>query len=280
MNHLRRLGLMVLLSLLFGSTAVAGQWEDYSKFMDRFYSLEQQEFDRVSCRIVLSTLDDILSSIRTQFKPLGDKIEIIENVSEFALSFDRSSGLSFNLPLFDVRIISEEGIRDRGQVERGIKYMKDGFQMQIDGATQMIQGLFEGYVTPKERDYSIKEMSVRGNEVKIIYEKGGNEFTDIYSNNECNSTMIMPSGRTQSRMQYVSVGKKLSISSAKIQLNQAGMTANTDVSVEYKDLKGIVFPSRIITKNNLIMDNMEQNTQLEILFADCEVEGKKGAVLK
>ena len=195
MNYLRRIWLSLLLSLLICSTAIAGQWEDYSKFMDRFYFLDKQNFDNVSCRVVLSTLDEMLSNIKIQLKPLEDKIKIIEDISEFKLNFNRTHGLSFNLPSFDARIISEEGIRDRDQVERGIKYMKNGFQMQIDGVTQMIRGLFETYLSPKESDYNIKEVTISGDEAKMVYEKEGNEFTDIYSKNECNSTVIMLSGK-------------------------------------------------------------------------------------
>ena len=249
MNYLRRIWLSLLLSLLISSTAIAGQWEDYSRFIDRFYLLDKQNFDNVSCRVVLSTLDEMLSNIRTQLKPFEDKIQITEDISEFKLNFNRTKGLSFNLPSFDIRIISEEGIRDRDQVERGIKYMKDGFQMQIDGVTQMIRGLFEAYLSPKENDYNIKEVTIRGDEAKMVYEKEGNEFTDIYSKNKCNSTVIMPSGTAQSDMQFTIIGDKLLMDNASIQLSQTSMSSNTNVFINYKEVKGIIFPTKIVSKS-------------------------------
>jgi hypothetical protein len=272
MNYLRRIWLSLLLSLFICSTAIAGQWEDYSRFMDRFYFLDKQNFDSISCRVVVSTLDEMLSNVRTQLKPFEDKIQIVEDISEFKLNFNRTHGLSFNLPSFDARIISQEGIRDRGQVERGIKYMKNGFQMQIDGVTQMIRGLFEAYLTPKESDYSIKEVTISGDEAKMIYEKEGNQTTDIYSKNTCNSTAIMPSGKAESNMNFAIVGEKLLIDNVSIQLTQASMSSNTDLVIDYKEIKGIIFPTKIISKSKLVMGNMAQEGQFEINLVDCTME--------
>jgi hypothetical protein len=272
MNYLPRIWLSLLLSLLVCSTAIAGQWEDYSRFMDRFYFLDKQNFDKVSCRVVVSTIDEMLSNIRTQLKPFEDKIQIIEDISEFKLNFNRTRGLSFNLPSFDARIISEDGIRDREQVERGMKYMKNGFQMQIDGVTQMIRGLFEAYLTPKESDYDLKEVTISGDEAKMIYEKEGNQFTDIYLKDNCNSTAIMPSGKSQSYMRFAIVGEKLLMDNVSIQLNQAGMSSNTDLVIDYKQIKGVIFPTKINSKSKLIMGNMAQEGQFEINLKDCTVE--------
>jgi hypothetical protein len=271
-NYLRSILLSLLLSLLICSAAIAGQWEDYSRFMDRFYFLDKQNFDNVSCRVVLSTLDEMLSNIKTQLKPMEDKIKIIEDISDFKLNFNRTHGLSFNLPSFDARIISEAGIRDRDRVERGIRYMKNGFQMQIDGVTQMIRGLFEAYLSPKESDYNIKEVTISGDEAKMVYEKEGSEVTDIYSKNECNSTVIMPSGKTQSNIKFTIVGDKLIMHNASIQLSQTSMSTSTNFSINYKEVKSIIFPTKIISKTKVVMQNVVQEGQFEINLVDCTVE--------
>ena len=272
MKYLHRSLLSLLLSLLICSTAIAGQWEDYSRFMDRFYFLDKQNFDNVSCRVVVSTLDDMLSKIKTQLKPMEDKIKIIEDFSEFKLNFNRTHGLSFHLPSFDAQIISEEGIRDRDRVERGIRYMKNGFQMQIDGVTQMIRGLFETYLSPKESDYNIKEVTIGGDEAKIVYEKEGSEVTYVYSKNECNSTVIMPSGTTQSNIKFTIVGDKLIMHDASVQLSQTSMSTSTNISINYKEIKSIIFPTQIIGKSKVVMQNMAQEGQYEINLVDCTVE--------
>lgn len=272
MNYLRRIWFPLLLSLLICSTAIAGQWEDYSRFMDRFYFLDKQNFDSVSCRVVVPSLDEMLSNIKTQLKPMEDKIKITENISEFKLNFNRTHGLSFNLPSFDARIISEEGIRDRDQAERGIRYMKNGLQMQIDGVTQTIRGLFETYLSPKESDYNIKEVTISGDEAKMVYEKEGSEVTDIYSNSECNSTVIMPSGKTQSNIKFTIVGDKLIMHNASIQLSQTSMSTSTDISIYYKKVKSIIFPTKITGKSKVVMQNMTQEGQLEINLVDCMVK--------
>ena len=263
---------VILLLSLSTSLSAADNWQKYSTFMDRFYYLNKQNCNDISCRIKVSTLDTSLAQVREQLKSLKGKIKITENISEFSLNFNKDSGLTFNLPSFDVKIVSDKGIKDREQVETGIKYMKQGFQMQIDGATTTIRGLFASYIFPKREDLNIKAITVNKDEAKIIYETGQSKVTEIYEGKTCKQIMQSPSISSQTNLKFRDVGDKLLVDTADVTLKLVDATIDSKTSVEYQEVKGISFPAKLVTDFKMEFKNQKMEGQVIIFFENCEVK--------
>lgn len=263
---------VMLFLALSTSLSAADKWQEYSTFMDRFYYLSNQNFSDISCRIKISTLNDSLAQVREQLKPLEGKIKIIENISEFSLNFNKDSGLTFNLPSFDVKIVSDKNIENRERVETGIKYMKQGFQMQIDGATTTIRALFDSYILPKRENFNINVITVNKDKAKIIYEKEQSKFTDIYAGKTCKSIMQSPSISSQANLKFRDVGDKLIFERGDVTLKMGDGTVDTKMSVEYQEVKGIVFPAKLVAVYQTVSKNLKQEGQVTIFFENCEVK--------
>lgn len=271
MKYMFRIGLMLFVGLA-ASSVVASQWDAYSQFMDNFYHLDDQKFNNISCGISVSLLDNTLAHLKTQLKALEGKLEIEESVSEFRLNYNRHEGLTFQLPSFDVRLISEDEIKDRNKVETGIKMMKQGFQHQVDGAVQMIEGIFKSYLSPCKKDVKIKQLSIGPDETTIIYEESGNTGTDIYSGKTCKSKVTGAFGQIESDIRYATTGKKLIIESADICIEQGMSTSTSKVVVEYQTVGSIILPKRIRTTTKQVMQGLQQQGQFDITFTDCKID--------
>jgi hypothetical protein len=263
---------IILFLSLSTSLSAADNWQEYATFMDRFYYLNKQNFNDISCRIKVSSLNDSLAQVREQLKPLGGKIKIVENISEFSLNFNKDSGLTFNLPSFDVKIVSDKSIKDREKVETGIKYMKQGFQMQIDGVTTTISGLFASYILPKREDFNIKAITVNKDKAKIVYEMGQGKFTDIYKGKTCKQIMQSPSISSQANVTFRDVGEKLILDMADVTVKLVDATIDTKMSVEYQEVKNIVFPAKLVTDFKMASKNQKQEGQIIIFFENCEIK--------
>ena len=270
--HGLRVVLALLLFILLPNFVVASQWDEYSEFINQFYYLDNQNFNNISCGVGVSTIKNSMAQMKAQLKPLEDKIKIIENLSDFRLNFNRSSGLKLNPPYFDVKIVSEGGITDRDKVETGIKMMKDGMQYQINGVSETIEGLFEGYVLPKKEDIKIKKIVKNKDGVQIVYEKDGNNITSIYSGNSLKSKLTSHDVEIKSEETFQKIGNKLIVKSASANMEQGLNTTNINMALEYQEIKSVVFPAKIVSKFKLIMQDLQQEGQSEISFINCTVD--------
>jgi hypothetical protein len=272
MRHAIKIIFIILFISLSTSLSAADNWQEYSTFMDRFYYLNKQNFNDISCRIKVSTLDASLAQVREQLKPLEGKIKITENSAEFSLNYNKDSGLTFNLPSFDVKIVSDKGIKDREKLETGIKYMKQGFQMQVDGVTTTIRGLFASYILPKREDFNIKKITVNKDKAKIIYEAGQSKFTEVYEGKTCKQIMESPSLSSQTTIKFRDIGEKLILDMADVTLKSIDATTDTKMSVEYQEVRNISFPAKLVTDFKMEFKNQKMEGQVIIFFENCEVK--------
>jgi len=267
------LGAILSVWLLAASNLVmASPWDEYSEFMNQFYYLDKQNFNNISCDVEVSTISNNLAQLRAQLKPLEDRIKIVENLSDFRISFTRENGLEISMPSFDVKLISEEGIADRERVEAGIQMMKDGMRYQIDGAAQTIEGLFEEYSSPREGSINIKKMTREKDGVHILYEKDGAEVTKIYSGNTLKLSAIDSMHEVRSEETFEKAGGKLIVKSATAQVKQGPNTIGHDMSVEYQSIRSVVFPAKVTSRSTIITQDARQEGLFDIRFVNCRVD--------
>jgi hypothetical protein len=272
-----KFGIVVLLLFLPSSFVAASQWDEYSAFIEKFYYLDKQEFTDISCQIDVSSLNNSVEQIKAQLKPFESDITIIENVSEFRMNLNRKTGLTFNLPFLDVKIVSEEGIKDPETVRSGIDMMKLGFKQQVTGTTQVIMSIFESYISPKKETFKIKNFSTDQDEVTLIYETDTIDVTQKFSGNRCKMEIVSKKPvngarfNVQSEMVFEKIEDRMTVSEIFTHLDNGMMTTDTHTSVKYHIVKTVLFPSTITNKSKLVTQGARLEGEVTIHLRNCRM---------
>jgi hypothetical protein len=268
-----RIAFLILLLLFSCTFAIAeDQWKEYSSFMDRFYYLDKQDFNSISCEIYLPTFNNLLSQTKEQLKNMTDAIEITENISDFRLIVNKKSGLTFIKPSIDIKIISEEKIKDRNKLELGNEYLRQGFRSQIEGAIQMIEGLFGTYISPKRDLLKIKQISRNNNEFKVVYEINNYHNTEIYSENRGSSEQISNRVKTLTKSEFQAIDDKLITKSADIHIDDSVSTQDVKITIDYQKINTIILPSKIVTQSKIALSASHMEGQNEIFLRNCKID--------
>jgi hypothetical protein len=253
--------------------ADADDWNKYLDILDNFYTLNQQDFKSISCHIEVPLINNILRQVHSQLDKLGDKIAITEDLASFGLTYSKQKGLTIHHPAFDVRIISEKGIKDRAKAKKGIDMMKTGFSQSVEGVAMQLEGFFEGfgYQVPRETDYRIKEIRNDNGVYTVTYEKENSSFTEIYSGNQRKVTEMSANGEKSSSVENYdkAANGKLVLSDAHAVIDAPQTKMELDVSVSYQDVKNLIFPSHIVTRVKQSIQTIKTEGQVDIYLENC-----------
>jgi len=226
----------------------ADNWNKYLQLANRFYRLDEQNFNSISCKIEVSQIENqIKPAIELVSKSAQGKIEIKENLADFSLTYSKNGGVSIFYPSLDVKIISEEEMADPVKVKKGLEMMKDGFKQEIDGTATTLKELFEEYESPKKSKYKIKEVKEYEKTYMAKYEYENSNYIETCSNNQCKVKQTNSFG-----IEGSSVNNYKNIADNKLLLTDAHvtMTSNTmgnmemNVKVDYEKVKDVVFPTQ------------------------------------
>ena len=113
--------LIIFLSLTFLAYGSESEWEKFIELKERYYYLDKQQFNEISCIVEVPLIVNLIEQIKKQLAPLKENVEIRENPSTFVLTYSPQSGLSFSNPEFDIILKNKEGIADPERVNNGIK---------------------------------------------------------------------------------------------------------------------------------------------------------------
>jgi hypothetical protein len=257
--------------LAFPLQAFSNDWSKYLNATDRFYNLDKQEFNNISCNIEVPVTTNLVKQLREQFEPMKDKIEIKENLADFRLTYIKNSGLNISYPSFDIRIISEEGMADPAKVKKGIEQVKAGFKQQIEGYAMQLQGLLEGFDAPKKSKYKIKEIKDGETSYTAVYEKDGSNITETYSHNRRKVKQISKSGdEISSTENYKNIANnKLLLTDAQANIKNAMGIMEMNVTISYEKIKDVIFPTHIDGRFRQSMQTIKQEGQFDIYLKNC-----------
>jgi hypothetical protein len=272
MRSIRIFFFALLLLLNYNFARAEEHWKEYSSFMDRFYYLDKQSFNNISCEVYLSTFNDMLAQTKEQFKCIEDKIYITENISDFKLNLNKEDGLLFVKPSLDVKIISEEGIEDRTKVDSGMEYLRTGFKMYVEGTIHILEGLFGMYISPNSESLKINQISRDDNKFKVVYETNGSHNTDVYSGDRCVSEQISDNIKILIKSEFTAVDNKLITKIADIHIDNAGNIQDVNMIIDYQKIKTIVLPSKIVSKAKIAFPDAQMEGQSEIFLRNCKVD--------
>jgi hypothetical protein len=273
MNHLMRYFLIAVF-LILPTSAIADKWDKYVLSMDRFYNLDKQNFESISCDIEVPLTKNQVKQLHDQFDQMKDKVELEENLTAFRMTYTKKTGLTFNQPALNIKIISENGMSDPAKVKKGIEMVETGFKHQIDGTIMQLQGLFDGLDTLKKSEYKIKEIKDDGRSYTAEYEKGGNNITEAFLHNQRNVIQISKNGDKISSTEYyksINGNNKLLLTGVQADINNAMGNIEMSVTISYEKLKGIFFPTHTSNHIKQVIQTLKQEGQFDIYLRNCTV---------
>jgi hypothetical protein len=268
--------IVILLSFLVVAPLQANTdaWNDYLHVLNNFYTLDQQNFSSISCKIEVPIINNNLSQIHSQFSQFRDKIVIKENLATFSLIYRKSGGLTIYYPSLDIRIISEKGIADPAKVRKGIEMVKTGFKQQVEGVGEQLKGIFEGFETPKKNHYKMEEVKNDNSVYTVKYEKDNSHFTEIYSDNQRKVIVVDSNGGKISSIENYEKAPngKLVPRNAHVTIDQQMAKMEMDLSISYEELKAIYFPTHVASHFNQSIQTMRQEGQVDIFLKNCTLK--------
>jgi hypothetical protein len=255
--------------------ANADDWDNYLDIVNNYYTLNQQDFKSISCHIEVPIINNSLRHLRSQLRQLEGKIAITDDLESFNLAYSKQKGLAIHYPSLDVRIISEKGIKDRANVEKGIGMVKAGFNLSVEGVAQQLEGFFEGfgYQVPKKSDYRIREIKNDKGICTVRYEKEEGSFTEIYSGNQRKVVQIGANGEKSFSVENYkkATDGKLVLTDAHYVSDQPQAKMEGDVAISYKRIDNLNFPVHIATRIKQSMQTIETEGHVDIYLENCTV---------
>lgn len=261
------IGLIAALpSLLCASDAS----DTYMKLMDDYYFLDKQEVNRVTCHVVLSTLNS--ASLRDQLKQFGDKIALQENLNDFKVVYSKKDGVSFVTPHVSVSLVSNEGVKDPKQVQKGIEMINNGVKMQIDGATQIIKGTLDDLVSPQISTMADLDVSNKEGSTTVKYSKENVSHLEVYSGDTKKTSAKAQGSEIEETQVFSRLNGKLAPFKDVIQLRQGDTLLDTTTAIQYQNLGKLFFPSVLDQQIQVKGPNLKQEGQINISIKDCQAE--------
>ena len=264
---------VLLLLVVAPLQANADTWNDYLQVLNKFYTLDQQEFESVSCNIEVPMINNLLSQLYTRFSDVRDKIVIKEDLKKFSLIYRKSGELTINYPTFEIRIISEEEVADPIKVRSGIEMINTGFKIAIEGAVSQIKSIFEELGMPKRDQYKIEEVKNDNSVYTVKYEKHNSHFTEIYSDNQRKVIGVGNDGKMSSSENYEKAPNgKLVLRNAHVTVDAPMSKTEMDISISYEELKTVYFPTHISSHFNQSLQTVRQEGQTDIFLKNCDLQ--------
>jgi hypothetical protein len=248
---------------------------DYAKYMKaHFYLLDEQKFSVIVCRLHAPTIDFSLASLRKQFKTLPGGLTVTANIQDFSLSYDRSKGLSFVRPSFEISSAAPGEVPDRAEIDDGIAQMRAGLDGQVSGIIAIVDGVFDNYrLSP---DKAIRKFTRTKDGADVVSEQKGSVWHEVYSakGRSADFTSQDAAGAMTGAEQAVYTetdGKKILAGSVARIKEEAG-AVSTKIEIKYGKAGDIAFPASIESTTVMNAEGAPQMATIPILFEDCTAE--------
>jgi hypothetical protein len=261
---------ILFIAIIMSTPVYADPWQDYMAFLDKFYFLDNQNFETITCRVYAPSLDTSLS----QLKALEKNVLIKENIRDFRAVYNKKDGLKLNVPEFDIKFKSDEGVKDRSKLESGISMVQAGMDKQISGLTRMITEVMEEYRLPRKD--KIKDLSFKKekDQVVVMYKTDDIESRDTYTGQTRKSVQKSPGASAEAEEKFTGIQDKLILESAdsRFAYDKTNIKGILSLKVSYQTINKVVFPEKIQSSVSAEMPNLNQQAVVEVYFKDCKLE--------
>lgn len=274
---MRKFIYLVILTGMFSGMGVAGattpsDWDAYMVVKEDFYFLDQQDFEEISCRISVPTLQDVSNKLKEQLAVLGEKVKISSDLTKFTLKYSPQLGVRYIDPKIDIELVAKEGFENSRWVERGVMMTQEGITQVLAGIKTQVNGIFNGYVKPTRNLFKDLKVVETINATEVTYKLAENDIKETYADNR----VVVEQTGPYTTMNVESIYQKSSNGKYILENGQATATQTMgdmsfDIRVEYQDIKDITFPRKIIIEYNQNLPATKTSGDYMIELDECTI---------
>lgn len=263
--------LILALFLLTPNLSFSDTWEDFQKFNDDFYFLNDLDFNTLSCTVALPEFQDMLNENRNQIQAAGKNLIIKENLAQFRMVFAKTGSISFTKPEIIVEFIETDASK-KATLETGIRMIESGFKTTVDGAVMTLQGLFSSYVRPAPPEYKLDTFQREDDNVYMTYEQQGMPTDVVCTGLQCTRTISTSTTDIVSLETYEISGSKMFIQDIHGTMEQAQQKIVSDMSITYQLVRELRIPETISASSTVTYSMGNFNAAFSIKLRNCQVE--------
>ena len=251
----RLIPLAALLACLPAVSARADAWSDYNKLMSRYYQIDKQETQSISCAISATPFDDAMK----QMPFIAGQIS--QQLSKFRVSVRPDGDVSFTMPAVSIKEDSPQASAD----------FTNGLNMIVGGIKEMIGGVLDTLVTQKQDKLKDLAVTTKGDATTVsfnsVQDSGETDKIEITYTGDMDETKeTSKDGVTSSTTKYVSLDGKLAPGASKAHRDGAS-PLDASIEMKYQQVGKTWFPSRITTD---VKDKQSPGGQHVVIdFKDC-----------
>ena len=251
----------LLLSVLLAALALpkparADAWADFENLNSKFYQIDKEQKERISCRIRSSELDEVMQKIPQVGEMIADQID------SFSVTLRPDGVITFVTPRpkLDVGVIEEvqalqKALADTiAQIEKGIWH------------------LLKGATSPKKEDVSDIVMTTKDGKTHITLtaiDMDGSKVT-LESTEAGESAVTKETHATETidgEDKYIKLDGKYALGTQTIHSSRTDGIVDDKVQVKYQQLGKTWFPARIISDGH--HGPKKTPFHVEVAFTDC-----------
>lgn len=269
---LRRIPVLSLAIILLSFTPPvhAGDWEDFQGFLDRYYFIDDHDFEEITCAVKVETLDQMVGRLKEQFTGVPGAV-MEENVSDFGLTLRKGSGVTFRKPGLSLYLPPDRDLARNERKQQGVKMIEDGFGMSVEGTVMILEGLFEYFVRPREPRFTLQAFSMDQGKADFTYTVDGRTFTARCEGDRCVRNFSEKGTTVKDVETYDVVDGEYFLSSTQAVYSDSMSTIETTLNIGYTTVQNIPVPYTITGTSQMrsMGTNMEGVTN--ITLRDCRV---------
>jgi hypothetical protein len=249
----------------------ADEWEEFNRYIDRYYFIDDHEFEEITCTISVDQLDKLMDYIRSNIVKLPGAV-IRENLSDFQLVFKKGSVVSFKKPSIEIQVPNDQDSSMNQRRQMGARMVKEGFDTTVNGTVMVLEGLFESYTRPRKPRFSLESFSRDQEKAEYTYLFQGQEFSTRCAGNQCVSNFTSGGTTVESTETYDLGNGKHMLRTSRGVLTDSLNTITSTININYMTLGNIVFPATISGSTQMHSNATSMEGQIGITLKDCQVK--------
>lgn len=241
-------------------------WAEYKKLLGNYYFLDQQKAAHISCHVSDTALQTIADGVHVKF---GEFLTLDENLRDFSVTYDRSSGISFNTPHVKVGLAMDIKSSALEQQESQLEKI---FTENIDYAEIVTTLALMDMISSSPEKQKNLSLIKNGNFTVASYDIDGNNHNKvIYSGAMKQVEKSSPTIHQTSISNYQLLDGKLVLAHSTAKKIVGSEKTTLIESVSYQNLGSSFFPAQISVDAMTSHDTEQAKLKhIEFAFTDCK----------
>lgn len=250
------------------------RWQLFKKQEQRLYLLDQQKFNSVSCKLDVTTLDNLMQMMRNAMAPAADKVSMKDTLDDYSLSFSPVTLLSINDPTLQISLKPGATIPDPAKFDDGMKKINSSFRSLVGGVDTELTAVFSLLEGAKQADYDIVYINETADGFKLSTmdrKSGALVTTELAGRSLTTQVGVGTANSMTSVTEYDAMPSgKLLIKAVTVDMNQAGVVIHVRLVPSFQKLGELEFPRHVSVKGTIdALQTSHQDVTMEIDLSGC-----------